>query len=103
MKDVLIVFLFVAVVGAIGFATLEENTEYNFPTGNMLRRCLDHAECGVMMYCENLGGTDGGVDGRRGKHCKPKFTEGMSCFEHIHCRTGYCNTKTNMCSPKINS
>lgn len=97
MKEVLLVFLFVTAVASIGFATLEENTEYNFPTANMLRRCLDHTECGQMMYCENLQGTDGGADGRRGKHCRPKFTEGMSCFDNAHCRTGYCNENTRMC------
>jgi len=96
MKEALLIFLFVAIVAAIGFAAIDTQ-EYDFPTANMLRRCLDNTECGKMMFCENLQGEDGGIDGRRGHHCRPKFTEGMSCFKHFHCRSSYCNLDTNKC------
>ncbi|MBI4141753.1 hypothetical protein HY484_02400, partial [Candidatus Woesearchaeota archaeon] len=97
MRATLTILLLVITVAAIGFATMEE---YNFPTGEMLRRCATHEECGIEGWCENVNGDDGGIDGRRGHQCRARFHAGVSCLENVHCKSGYCEQTTKKCGQK---
>jgi len=98
MKETAIIFLLVTIVAIIGMVQqTSENEEYDFPTANMLRRCATDNECGTKGWCQNTAGGDGGTDGRRGKNCVAKLPLGVGCFEHKHCRSGYCNVYTERC------
>lgn len=97
MKDVLLIFLFVTIVAAIGMATVDE---YDFPTGDLTRCRMEEERqnCGIEGWCENVDGGNGGIDGRRGHQCRAKFPAGVSCIEHKHCRSGYCNPNKKICT-----
>ena len=98
MKEAAAIFLFVSLVATIGIIQqISESEKYNFPTANMLRRCIIDDECGAKGWCQNVAGGDGGTDGRRGKRCSAKYPLGVTCFEHKHCRSGYCNYTEKRC------
>ncbi len=99
MKEVAAIFLFVAIVAVIGlFQQTSDIEEYNFPTANaILHRCITHQECGALGWCQDVTGRNGGIDGRRGKRCVARYPLGISCFDNLHCRSGYCNDQTQRC------